>query len=289
MLLLTATTDKIEVTTGQAVTTDVHCSFIDLSNAVPPVVQGDTMGRKNTAFSTATTLDVSGSPASSEVRNIKTLHIRNKHASSSVDITVQFNQNATIYELHKVTLRAGEMLEYVDGVGFFVVGTAQVSTNKSTSAQGAGFASDTYLVGSNIPCVNPTVGWLYRLVFDVTKTGAGTATPIIIVRIGTAGTTSDTARLTFTWGVGTAVADTGIFIVEAMFRTVGSGTSAVLQGRAGLTNLASTGIASTVKGVVVTSSGFDSTVAGSVIGASYNGGTSASHTVQLVTAESKQY
>jgi hypothetical protein len=293
LILLTATTDKISVITGQAVTTDVHVSYMDASNAVPPVVQGDTMGRKNTAITTATTTDISGSPASSEIRNIKTINIRNKHATTSVDVTVQFDQNSTLYELIKATLKAGETLEYVEGVGWFIVASTVVGlTNKSVAAQGAGFSSDTYLTGSNVPCVNPTVGTRYQLEFDAAKTGAGTATPIIAIRVGTAATTSDTARVTFTFNASTANADVGHFHVDCMFRTVGSGTSAVLQGRAsvvkGLT--ATTGIVNTVgQALQVTSGGFDSTVASTQIGASLNAGTSAAWTVQLVNARLEQF
>ena len=160
--------------------------------------------------------------------------------------------------------------------------------NTSTTSQGAGFAADTYLTGSNItlPTGGPVVGTTYKLTFDVTKTAAGTATPIIQVRIGTLGTTGDASILTFTFGAGTAAIDTGIFEIIATFRTVGSGTSAVLQGITRLVNnLTTTGISNAKKSVSTTSSGFNSTTAGLIIGVSYNGGTSASHTVQLVRAE----
>src|SRR5574341_1489038 len=32
-----------------------------------------------------------------------------------------YDANGTDYELHKATLRAGELLEYVEGVGFFII------------------------------------------------------------------------------------------------------------------------------------------------------------------------
>ena len=159
--------------------------------------------------------------------------------------------------------------------------------NQSVSAQSP-FSSDTYLVGSRevFPTNYPVVGTSYRCVFDVTKTAAGLATPIITVRIGTAGTTADTAICTFTFGAGTAAADAGVFEVFCTFRTVGSGTSAVLQGVARLTsNLTTTGISNAVKARVSTSSGFNSTTASLGIGVSYNGGASAAHTIQLVRAE----
>lgn len=160
--------------------------------------------------------------------------------------------------------------------------------NQSTSQQGAGFAADTYLAGSNIPIPNgaPYVGTAYHAWFDVTKTAAGTATPIITLRIGTAGSTSDAAICTFTFGAGTAAVDVGQFEIHVVFRTVGSGTSAVVQGICNLTsNLTTTGLSNAKKAVVVTSAGFNSTTASLIIGASYNGGTSASHTIQLVRSE----
>lgn len=160
-------------------------------------------------------------------------------------------------------------------------------TNQSVANQGTGFATDTYLTGSNIsiPSGAPYVGTVYKLIFSVTKTAVGTATPIITLRTGTTGTTSDTSRCAFTFGAGTAAADTGVFEVLAVFRTVGSATAAVIQGLAHLDSAATSGLSSTAKSVVVTSSGFDSTTSNLIIGCSYNGGTSAVHTVQLVRAE----
>src|SRR5262245_17301519 len=278
-MILATTTDKLQLVTSAAVAVDVHASVMKLaSGAVTP-------DKQNTAISTATTTDIVSVPSSGEVKRIILLTVRNKGASA-VDVTVLFDQSGTDFELHKATLRAGEMLQYIEGYGFFTLAAIYALKNQSTSAQGAGFSSDTYLTGSNVTFpVAPVVGTMYRLIFDVTKTGAGTATPIIIVRTGTNGSISATARLTFTFGAGTAVADTAVVVVEALFRTVGSGTSAVLTGRSLAGCLPSTGWSSTIKALSVQSSGFDSTTAGLIIGASYNGGASAAHTVQLCRAE----
>ncbi len=72
-----------------------------------------------------------------------------------------------------------------------------------------------------------------------------------------------------------------------MFRTVGSGTSAVLASRCSLTHsLSITGLSTSVSPITTaTSGGFDSTVAASIIGLSLNGGTSAAFTITLVEAE----
>lgn len=162
--------------------------------------------------------------------------------------------------------------------------------NQSVAAQGAGFSSDTYLVGSNIsiPSGYPRVGTLYHGTFDVSKTAAGSATPIITLRLGTLGTTGDAAICQFTFSAGTAAADVGTCEIWGLFRTVGSGTSAVVQGRCEIRHglSATTGLISLVSETKqVTSSGFDSSVANSIIGVSVNGGASAAWTVQLVTAE----
>lgn len=164
--------------------------------------------------------------------------------------------------------------------------------NASVADQGAGFASDTYLTGSSIaiPAGRLQAKSMYYCVFNVTKTGAGAATPIINIRYGTAETTSDTSRGTLTWTAQTAVADEGMFEIWATFRSVGSGTSAVLRTVGRLTHrLVATGFGNTAVSEPETavSGGFDSTVASSIIGLSVNGGTSAAWTVNLVQAELK--
>src|SRR4051794_20356603 len=80
----------------------------------------------------------------------------------------------------------------------------------STAAQ-TGFATDTYLAGSavTIPVGKIQVGTKYRCKFNVVKTAAGVAAPVISIRLGTAGTTADTARATLTYAAQTGVVDEG--------------------------------------------------------------------------------
>src|SRR5215204_4414774 len=61
--------------------------------------------------------------------------------------------------------------------------------------------SDTYITGSRVtfPTGKIKIGTKYRCKFNVVKTGAGTAAPALNVRVGTAGTTSDTSRATLTF------------------------------------------------------------------------------------------
>ena len=95
MIFLSGTTDKLRLVTGQAVTTDVHAAYADYSAGTV------TLGRQNTAISTATTTDIVAAPAASTIRKIKALTVRNRHASSSVDVTVTIDVSATLTELAK--------------------------------------------------------------------------------------------------------------------------------------------------------------------------------------------
>lgn len=159
----------------------------------------------------------------------------------------------------------------------------------SVSTPGAGFASDTYLAGSAlaIPPSGLKAQSIYRCNFDVTKTGAGVVAPVINVRFGTAGAVGDTSRAALTFPAQTAVIDAGLFEITVVFRTVGSGTSAVLSARGLLQHgLSITGLSTSVSPVALNvGGGFDSTVAASIIGLSVNGGTSAAWTITTVDAE----
>lgn len=286
MLILTnpGTADLLSLISSSTAALDVHASYIDASTVSPPVP--DPPSRTNTAITTAATTTIVAGPASGKIRNVKTLHIRNKSTTANNDVTINHNINATLYELIKVTLRPGDSLEYVEGVGWFTIAGAASLTNAATSSVSASYGSDTYLVGSAItmPAGSPVAKHLYVCTFDMTKTAAGTATPIINVRYGTAGSTADTSRGTHTFSAGTAAADTGVFTVYALFRTVGSGTSAVLTSRVQLDSAPTTGLSSLIHATVATSAGFDSTPAGSIIGVSFNGGASFSGTTTLVEA-----
>jgi hypothetical protein len=115
MLILSSTTDALQVFTGNAGSIDVHASWMDnVSGAVQP-------GRTNTpTITTATTTTVVPSPAASIQRNLKTLHIRNRGTGPS-DVGVIHTDGTTPVFLNRVSLPAGYTLEYVDEVGFLPV------------------------------------------------------------------------------------------------------------------------------------------------------------------------
>lgn len=114
MLNLISASDKIQLVTGSSVTVDSHVSFIDYNAGTPSA------SRKNTNILTATTTDISGSPSAGILRNVKSIMLRNKHATASVDVIVQHTDGSITVELKKATLGPGAELHYTDQTGFFL-------------------------------------------------------------------------------------------------------------------------------------------------------------------------
>ena len=114
MLLLTSTSDLIQVVTGSARTVHVHASWID--NAAGTI----TPGRTNTIITTAATTTVVGSPAASTQRNVQTLIIENTDSSLNDVITVRHTDGTTIVELFDYDLSPSGQITFMDGTGFFV-------------------------------------------------------------------------------------------------------------------------------------------------------------------------
>ncbi len=212
MLLLTATTDKIQLVTDAAVTVDVHASYMDYNGSTV------TPGRTNTAISTAATTDIVASPASSTQRNIKTLHIRNRHASTPVTVTLVFDQNGTDYELYKVVLLAGSSLEYIEGIGFFTLasnlntGTGGLTVVKLASDFTNSTTTPTNASGLNLTTGTGTFRFIYWLLYQSAATGTG-----IKVSVDHTGTvTAFVANIRFAGVTTTAsAADAGQAVVAA--------------------------------------------------------------------------
>lgn len=181
MILLASTSDLLRVTTSAAVNTDVHASWVDLNGSTV------TPGRTNTLITTATTTTVVGSPGASTYRTLKTLTIRNRHASTSQDVTVLHSDGTNIPELIKVTLLAGEVLSYDEANGFRV-----------TNALGQ--TKQTVLNGGSGAAVNSTN--LVVLASDVTNNNASANTIADVTGLSFSVTAGETywfrANITYT-------------------------------------------------------------------------------------------
>lgn len=160
--------------------------------------------------------------------------------------------------------------------------------NFSTIQQAPAATVRTYITGSKItvPANNMQIGTMFKWRFNMAKTAAGSASSTIDIAVGTAGTTADTARLSFTKPAGTAAADEAWCEVIATVRGPLSGVGVVVGEFTMIHNLASTGHA-TIPCVVVNtiSAGFDVTVANLFVGLCITTGASDVITIEQVQAE----
>lgn len=152
-----------------------------------------------------------------------------------------------------------------------------------------GYAADTYLVGSSITIpasLTLQAGSIYRCKISLSKTAAGTAAPTLILRIGTAGTTSDAAIFTLTTAAQTAATDTGFIEVLFTIRTVGAAATSTSTVVALHTAAAAAGLGYASPQITETAgTAFNSTTASLIIGISLNFGASASVTTTQVETE----
>jgi hypothetical protein len=148
-------------------------------------------------------------------------------------------------------------------------------------------AADTYITGSAVTIGGKIkAGSIIRFKGTVTKTAAGTAAPIFNVRFGTAGSTADTARHTFTGVAQTATTDTGFFEITVVVRSVLA--NATSHGGLRFEHFnTTTGLANKAQVQLIqnTSATYDNTSASLIVGLSINNGASASWVVQQITTE----
>ena len=175
-------------------------------------------------------------------------------------------------------LKPGLQYQADPGVGLEV-------RNFSTAAQVVTGTTRIQLLGSllKVPISGLKVGAMIRYVFDVTKTGAGTATSLFDIAFGTAGAIADTARVSLTKSLGTAVIDEGRIIIEALVRSV-SATGVVIGTLTMTHRLAITGLTVLPVQETTVSSGFDNTGQELFISLNATLGSADNYTIQMFKA-----
>lgn len=160
--------------------------------------------------------------------------------------------------------------------------------NVSTASQAPAAATRTYITGSQValPAAGRLqIGTMFRWRWNMTKTAAGTATSTIDIAFGTAGTTADTARVSFTKPAGTAVIDEAFCEVEAIVRGPLSASGIVVGEFTLIHNLAATGHAVIPCVCVNTVSGAFDVTTPTFVGLCITTGAADVITIQQVTTE----
>lgn len=120
MLILSATTDKLQMYLGAAHSTGdlrIVCSWRDVTTTTY------TPGRTVEISDGTTPVDIVTSPAASTQRVVDLVNIYNADSISHT-VTVTFVDNATSYVLWSGLVPAGGMLTYVEGAGWSTTGGA---------------------------------------------------------------------------------------------------------------------------------------------------------------------
>src|SRR4051812_40198349 len=106
MINLKGTLDTLKLVTSSTADIHTHISWVSYISGTP------TPDRDNSIITTATTSTLITAPAgATDIKNVKSINARNKHASTSNTLTFQID-NGTVYQLFSVTLLAGECIEY---------------------------------------------------------------------------------------------------------------------------------------------------------------------------------
>lgn len=131
MLVLTETTDTLQVVLAGAITTNqLRC----LSSWRDITTSAYTPGRTVTNTNNTTDVNLVGSPAASTQRVVDLINIYNADTASAT-VTVKFDANGTEYIVWKGALASGETVSYTDAAGFVVLSASGIT--KSVQATNA--------------------------------------------------------------------------------------------------------------------------------------------------------
>ena len=107
MLLLTSTSDQLQLVTSAATSTiEVHASWVDLNGTTV------TPGRTNSRITTAATSVIVAAPAASTTRKVKGLYVTNNSTGTNCTVAVRHTDGTNVVELMEFVLLPGENMGY---------------------------------------------------------------------------------------------------------------------------------------------------------------------------------
>jgi hypothetical protein len=140
MLRLDTTTRKLQVVLAQAITTAQLPVMVSYSDKTSTTYNGATQ-LSNT--NSTTTVDICSAPAASTVRDIDYVSIKNNDTVPA-KVTIQLNDNGTIYTLTTITMQVGDTLSYTHSSGWQVITqNSSLDAIRQTFVTGIGFTAGT--------------------------------------------------------------------------------------------------------------------------------------------------
>lgn len=188
MIILSETTDNLQVVLGGSVTTNqLQCFSSWRDRTSTTFVAGRTVTNTNNT----TDVNIVPAPASSTQRVVDFISIYNNDTVNQT-VTIKLDANGTEYILFKVTLATTERLEYAEGRGWQVfasTGAVKQSINQGANASTSGLTA--VVLGSDVTNNNAvantiqdvtglsfsvTAAKMYYFKFVIYYTAAATAT-----------------------------------------------------------------------------------------------------------------
>jgi len=131
MIILSNTTDKIQIVLGGNVTTNQLPCFASYRDTTSSSIEPK---RNVTNTNNTTAVDLVDSPAVSTQRVVDFISVYNADTVAAT-VTVRFNDNGTTYKLCVIQLGVGEKIEYQEGIGFKIIssnGSYRITNNTAS-------------------------------------------------------------------------------------------------------------------------------------------------------------
>lgn len=169
MIILSETTDNLQLVLGGAITTNQLPCYVSWRDITTTAF---TPGRTVTTSNNTTDVNIAPAPAASTQRVIDFISVYNRDTVNAT-VTVKIDANGTEYILIIVSLAPGERLAFVEGEGFRVVGNnGAVKTTYSSGTNPASSVIQNTILGSdvaNAEAVANTMTDVTGLSFNVTS------------------------------------------------------------------------------------------------------------------------
>jgi hypothetical protein len=147
MIILSETTDNLQIVLGSSVTTNqLQCFTSWRDRTATTFVAGRTVTNTNNT----TDVNLAAAPASSTQRVVDFISVYNNDTTNKV-VTIKLDANATEYILFKTTLATGETIQYNEGSGFVVIATT--GAIKQSINQGANASTSGLTIYELVPCL----------------------------------------------------------------------------------------------------------------------------------------
>lgn len=165
MIILSSTTDSLQVVLASAVTTNQLRCFVSYRDTTSTTITPN-RAVANTNSTTAVTL--LSAPSASQQKIVDYLSIYNADTANAT-VTVYINSSSTTYKLFETSLGVGEKLEFQEGSGFRCLtsdGSLKIADNQGV--QSASNAVNSVIITSNVTVTTTAYANVTGLQFSMT-------------------------------------------------------------------------------------------------------------------------